>query len=80
MVDVDASVNNVDRGTLASARIIGIFLEPWRSSVAVRKTIKSPRRADANGQVIGGDFYVLVNICYLFQVRNTSFSSSLKAN
>lgn len=80
VVDVDASVNNVNRGTLASTRIIGIFFEPWRSPVAVRNPIKSPRRADANGQVVGGDFYVLVNICYLFKIRIIGFSPNLIAN
>lgn len=79
MLDVNASVNDVDGGTFSSTGIIGIFLEPWRSPVAVRNTVKSPWRADANGEVVGGHFHILLNICHLFQVSIMAISSNLIA-
>lgn len=78
--DVDASVNNVDGGSFSCAGIIGIFLQSWSSPVTVGNTIKSPWRADANGQVVGGDFHILVDISHLFRVSIMSVPSNSIAN
>lgn len=80
VLDVNASVNDIDGGALSCAGIIGIFLEPWGGPVAVRNTVKSPWRADANGEVVGGHFHIFVNISHLFQVSIMGISSNLIAN
>ena len=80
MIDVNASVNDIDGGAFSSTGIVGIFLEPRRSPVAVRNTVKSPWRADANGEVVGGHFHIFLNISHLFQVSIMGVYSNWIAN